>query len=129
MVAFPARGPEKEPVRFTLVKVRSLATEIVAVLFVTATLMFRADPVMVRDSVLRFITSVPVDPEIVSEEAIPVKLDPSPSKEPENEPENLGAITEPVILTVPVKVWLSSAELPNLVDPDWKMIEADTNSV
>jgi hypothetical protein len=104
VVAFPARGPEKEPVRFTLVRVKSLATEIVAVLFVTATLMFRADPVMVRDSVLRFITSVPVDPEIANEEAIPVRLDPSPSKEPENEPENLGAKTEPVILTVPVKM-------------------------
>lgn len=80
--------------------------------------MFLAEPVIVKTSVLRFTRSLPVEPESARVEAMPVRLDPSPWNEPEKDPENLGASTEPVMLTVPVKMWVSSALLPNCVEPD-----------
>ena len=33
------------------------------------------------------------------------------------------------IPTLPVKIWVSSELLPNCVDPDWYIVDADTNVV
>ena len=38
-------------------------------------------------------------------------------------------VNEPKISTLPVKLCLSSEVSPNLVEPDWYIIDADTNSV
>ena len=83
----PAPLPEKEPVITAVLEIVN-----VALLSDITTTMPCALPVRVSASVFRFKTSLPVEPERNSEEAIPVNPDPSPKNDPEKEPENVSFV-------------------------------------
>jgi len=83
----PEPSPLNEPVITAVLEI-----EKVALLSVTATTMPCALPVKVSASVFKFKISLPVEPERNSEEAMPVKPDPSPKNDPEKEPENVSFV-------------------------------------